>query len=165
MQETYQSVAMFGGLSIPGPIVLTALATLLGSVLGIEREWKQKVASIRTFALISGGSAFFSCLSVMAAGASIPGMPFDTTRVAAGIVTGIGFLGGGVIYKSDEGIEGITTGAMIWFAAGVGMACGFNQVGLALWAVVIFFLTELISKPLYIVVAFGRKLAGYKDEE
>jgi len=60
--------------------------------LGVEREIRQKVASIRTFAVISLGSCMFSALSTAAAGASIDNLPYDVTRVAAGIVTGIGFL-------------------------------------------------------------------------
>jgi len=165
MEFSHEQIEILGlGLSLPAPIVQTTIATMLGAILGLEREWKQKVASIRTFALISGGSAFYSCLSLVAAGNGAPGQPYDTTRVAAGIVTGIGFLGGGVIYKNENGIEGITTGAMIWFVAAIGMACGFNQLDLAFWAVVLFIATVVVSKPLYDLVEIIRRKMGYEDE-
>jgi putative Mg2+ transporter-C (MgtC) family protein len=117
---------------IPYYVKALLLAAVFGLVLGFERALREKVASIKTFAMISAGSCLFAILSREAAG-SVGGIPYDATRVAAGIVTGIGFLGGGVIFKSRDRVEGITTGAMIWMAAAIGMACGFNQVKVALW--------------------------------
>jgi len=111
---------------------LLILSAVLGLALGFERAMRDKVASIKTFAMISAGSCLFAILSREAAG-SVGGIPYDATRVAAGVVTGIGFVGGGVIFKSRDRVEGITTGAMIWMAAAVGMACGFNQPSVALW--------------------------------
>jgi len=146
------------GISVHIPIYVKQMlmAGFLGTLLGVEREIRQKVASIRTFAVISLGSCMFSSLSVAAAGASVSDLPYDVTRVAAGIVTGIGFLGGGVIFKSRDKIEGITTGAMIWMAAAIGMSCGFNQVIFACWSIAIFFLFQIISKPLYSLIHYFR---------
>lgn len=143
-------------LVIPQYVKQMLVAGTLGALIGVERELRQKVASIRTFTVISLGSCIFSALSLAAAGASLDQMPYDVTRVAAGIVTGIGFLGGGVIFKTKDKIEGITTGAMIWLVAALGMSCGFNQIAFAIWSfgIVLFFM--LLAKPLYFVTNLVR---------
>ena len=111
------------------------LSAFLGFVIGIERAWRGKPASMRTFSAICTGSCLFTILSVEAAGGA-KALPHDVTRVAAQIVTGVGFLGGGVIFKTSDRIEGITTGALIWLTSAIGMACGFNQGSLILWTCV-----------------------------
>lgn len=127
-------------------------SALFGFVIGLEREWKQKSASIKTFALICVGSCLFTNLSIKAAAGSLDNMPYDVTRIAAGIVTGIGFLGGGVIFKTADRIEGITTGAMIWFVAALGMACGFNEVYFAVWSFIVYLFIFMLSSPVYNLV-------------
>lgn len=96
------------------------LAGTLGAVIGIQRETAGKAAGVRTLALIALGSALFTILSIFA---------FDTAdpaRLAANVVTGIGFLGAGtIILRREEGIvEGLTTAATIWVAAAIGVAAG-----------------------------------------
>ena len=118
---------------VPAQAKQMLMATLFGLVFGAERALKQKAASLKTFAFISLGSCVFSLLSVEVAGHSTTG-PYDVTRIAAQIVTGIGFVGAGVIFKHKFGIEGITTATMIWMAAAVGMCCGFNRIDMATWA-------------------------------
>lgn len=113
--------------AVPAYAKQLALAAFLGMLIGVERAWHRKVASLRTFALMCAGSCMFSLISIIAAGTA-----YDPTRIAASIVTGIGFLGGGVIFKTQDRIEGITTGAMIFFASAIGMACGYNHCGLAI---------------------------------
>ncbi len=115
------------------------IAAGLGIAIGFERALRRKVASFRTFAMISSGSCLFTLLSVEAAhpGASTSGA-IDATRIAAGIVTGIGFVGGGVIFKTSDRVEGITTGAMIWMASAIGMACGFGRTDMALWGFAVY---------------------------
>jgi putative Mg2+ transporter-C (MgtC) family protein len=108
-----------------------ALAALIGFVVGFERALRGKSVSMRTFASICAGSCLFTVLSVEAIG-GIKAEPHDVTRIAAQIVTGIGFIGGGVIFKASDRIEGITTGSLVWLASAIGMACGFNQIGLVL---------------------------------
>ena len=108
------------------------LSIFFGLVIGLEREARQKSASLRTFSIISGGSCLFTLLSVETANALVTA-PFDFTRVAAQIVSGVGFLGAGVIFKTTDRIEGITTAALIWLAAAFGMACGFNAISLVIW--------------------------------
>lgn len=96
-----------------------SLAVILGAVLGLEREYRRKPAGLRTIVLITLGSAMFSLVSV-AVGTSA-GSP---DRIAAQIVTGVGFLGAGAILRSGFHIRGLTTAATIWVNAAVGTAAG-----------------------------------------
>ncbi len=102
-------------------IIRVGLAALLGAVLGIEREMQHKTAGLRTHTLVAAGAALFSV-----AGASVSADGTDLTRVAAQVVTGIGFIGAGGMVKSGFTITGITTAATLWFAAALGVATGFG---------------------------------------
>lgn len=114
-----------------GSIFLSILALLCGGVVGIERQQKEKPAGVRTMALIALGSATFTMI-----GFSFTSNTGDSGRVAAQIVTGIGFLGGGVLLRGNVGVRGVTTAATIWLVAAMGMAIGAGHasagVGLAL---------------------------------
>jgi putative Mg2+ transporter-C (MgtC) family protein len=103
-------------------ILRLALAAALGGAIGLEREYRQKPAGLRTNMLIALGSALFSILSVELGAAA--GSP---DRVAAQVVTGIGFLGAGAILRSGENIHGLTTAATIWVNAAIGMAAGLGS--------------------------------------
>jgi len=92
-----------------------ALAAILGGLIGLERELRGYPAGIRTMALVTMGSLLFTDVSQLLGG---------NDRVAAGIVTGIGFLGAGVIFREGYTVRGITTAATIWAAAAIGMAIG-----------------------------------------
>lgn len=94
------------------------LAALWGGIVGLEREYRNKSAGFRTMTMISIGACFFTVMSQ-----SI-GLPGSTDRIASNIVTGIGFLGAGVIFKDDNRVNGITTAATIWAVAAVGMGIG-----------------------------------------
>ncbi|BAV04964.1 putative Mg2+ transporter-C (MgtC) family protein [Filimonas lacunae] len=95
------------------------LAALWGGLVGAEREYRSKSAGFRTMIMISMGSCFFTIMSMGIGGVSNP------DRIAANIVTGIGFLGAGVIFKeSNNRVQGITTAATIWSVAAVGMGIG-----------------------------------------
>jgi putative Mg2+ transporter-C (MgtC) family protein len=102
------------------------LAALLGAALGFEREWHQKFAGLRTNILIAIGSTLFTVMSIdlSAAGG-------DRTRIAAQIVTGIGFLGAGAIMRTGSGVRGLTTAAMIWVNAAIGVAVGGGEYHVA----------------------------------
>ncbi len=104
-------------------IIRLAVATLLGGILGLEREIHGRPAGLRTHLLVSLGAAAFTLMSPMIAGM---GQEFagDPGRIAAQIVTGIGFLGAGAIVKEGVNIRGLTTAACLWVAAAIGMACG-----------------------------------------
>jgi len=100
------------------------LAAGLGAALGLEREYRQKPAGLRTNILIALGSALFTIVSSL-----IGHEPGNTDRISAQIVTGIGFLGGGAILRSGTTIHGMTTAATIWVNAAIGMAAGAGHLG------------------------------------
>ena len=132
---------------VPAEAKQLSLAALIGLFIGIERAWRHKVASLRTFSMLSAGSCIFTIASVTGS-ADIPAV-HDTTRIAAQIVAGVGFLGGGVIFKTANRVEGITTAAMIWLTAAIGVACGFNQIRLAVWSYVVWFILNFGSIALH----------------
>lgn len=110
------------------------VAAFLGAVIGFERKKRSKEAGIRTHALVCMGSALMMVISKYAFSDS---GDFDAARVAAQIVTGIGFLGAGTIVFKNRSIHGLTTAAGIWTAAGVGMASGGGLYVLAAGATVL----------------------------
>lgn len=99
---------------------------LMGGVIGLEREYRSKDAGFRTHFLVALGAALFTLLSVYA----FQGVK-DTSRVAAQVVSGIGFLGAGLIVFQRNVVRGLTTAAGLWVTAAVGMACGVGQFYMA----------------------------------
>ena len=114
------------------------LAAALGAGVGWQREHIGKAAGSRTFAMVAMGSAIFTLLSLRAFGAA------DTSRVAAQVLTGIGFIGAGTIIHKAGGIEGLTTAACLWAMAAIGMAVGAGWYGEAIIAAVMMFLILVI---------------------
>ena len=106
------------------------LAAALGGALGFERELRQKSAGLRTNILIAIGAALFTLMSYKLG----DGAGADPGRIAAQIVTGIGFLGAGAIIRRDGDVHGLTTAATIWVNAAVGVAAGGGEFHLALIA-------------------------------
>ena len=102
-------------------ILRLLLAGFLGGLIGLEREMRAKGAGIRTHFIVALGSALFMVISMFAFEGTDK---FDSSRVAAGVVSGIGFIGGGVIIFQRNVIRGITTAAGMWVAAAIGLACG-----------------------------------------
>jgi putative Mg2+ transporter-C (MgtC) family protein len=98
------------------------LAFVLGALLGWERERAGRPAGLRTFMMVTAGSAAYTVVSIY--GFVDQGTVRDPARVGAQIVTGIGFLGAGTIWRTPSTVRGLTTAAMIWFAAAVGMMAG-----------------------------------------
>ena len=94
------------------------LAAVFGAIVGYEREQAEKPAGLRTLSLVSTGAALFTIASIFAFTNS------DPARVAAQIVTGVGFLGAGTILRSGFNIQGLTTAASIWSVAAIGLAVG-----------------------------------------
>ena len=116
------------------------LALAAGAVIGLDRELKRKPAGLRTHALVSIGSALVVLVTLAFGG----GSGADAlSRAIQGIITGIGFLGAGVImqYEHERRVEGLTTAASIWVAAGLGMACGAGFIELVAIALGIALLT------------------------
>jgi putative Mg2+ transporter-C (MgtC) family protein len=109
-----------------GPIAIKILvATICGALVGWEREIKNKFAGLRTNLLICVGSCIFTICSFYAA--NLYNIA-DPTRILSTIVTGMGFLGGGVIMKDHDKIIGITTAAFIWVISGIGILCGMGLI-------------------------------------
>lgn len=123
--------------------VLFAIAA--GIILGLERELKDKAAGLKTITVISLGSALFTMLSY-----KIGMQDGESTRIASYIVSGIGFIGAGVIFKDKLDVSGLTTAGIIWLAAAVGMAIGFGEFYLAgtciLGALLIIFSSKWITR-------------------
>lgn len=116
-------------LSIQAQLMMAArlvVAAVLGALVGIEREWRGRDAGIRTFAAVSLGACAFSLVSFIVTPAGN-----ETTRIAAQIVTGVGFLGAGVILRGHGHVSGLTTSATLWATAAVGMAVGYGLYILA----------------------------------
>ncbi|MCA9354933.1 MgtC/SapB family protein [Candidatus Kaiserbacteria bacterium] len=120
------------------PVLVAALA---GGLIGIEREYRDKSAGFRTMILIAVGSALFTILST-----TIAGPKGEMTRIAAGVVSGVGFLGAGAILKDGITIKGLTTAASIWLVASLGMGAGAGEFALV-GAVTLLILIVLWALP------------------
>jgi putative Mg2+ transporter-C (MgtC) family protein len=116
-----------------GAIPRLIAASLLGGLIGLEREYKRRSAGVRTNLLISLGAAFFTLLSAVLAGDGSP----NKGQVASNIVQGIGFLGAGLIIHNRSRISGLTSAASVWVVASIGMACGAGLLAVAAVATVI----------------------------
>jgi putative Mg2+ transporter-C (MgtC) family protein len=112
----------------PAVLLRVSLAAVLGGVLGLEREFREREAGLRTHLLVCVGSALFSIVSAygfrefLTSGEAV--VRADPTRIAAQIVTGIGFLGAGAIIRQGLSIRGLTTAATLWVVAAIGLATG-----------------------------------------
>lgn len=123
------------------------LSVILGAFIGIEREYKRKEAGLRTYALVSLGSCIFSLSSFRFFNEVFlkTGVSFDPSRIIQAVAVGIGFIGGGVIFRERLSIRGLTTAAGLWVTAGIGTALGAGLYFLAIFST---FLTVLIFSGL-----------------
>ena len=132
-----------------------ALAVALGAIVGFEREFDDEPAGVRTHILVILGSTLFTILSMDFFGTS------DPSRVAAGIVTGIGFIGAGAIFRAENKVKGITTAASLWVIAAIGMAVGLGfYIAAKVTALLVFavlFVKRFLSK--------GKKKSGYTEKK
>jgi putative Mg2+ transporter-C (MgtC) family protein len=125
-------------------------AALLGGVIGLEREVRDQPAGFRTHMLVALGACLFTLISAYGFRevlADDPQARFDPTRIAAQIVTGIGFLGAGAILRSGMSVRGLTTAASLWVVAAVGLAAGAGAYVLAGATTVITLLALLVLRP------------------
>jgi len=97
------------------------VSLVLGALIGAEREYKGRNIGFRTIILITLGSTLFTILSFILGGDQ------DPSRIASNIVTGVGFLGAGAIFREGANVKGVTTASIIWISAAIGMACGIAQ--------------------------------------
>jgi putative Mg2+ transporter-C (MgtC) family protein len=120
-----------------------AIAFLLGAAIGFERQWQHRSAGLRTNTLVSLGSAAFVLISE-----TVTGHTGDVTRIAGQIVTGIGFLGSGVIMRDGLNVQGLNTAATIWCSAAVGSLAGFGLFLEAILTAAAVILAHLTLRPL-----------------
>ena len=127
-------------------IIRLFMALAMGFLLGLERELTNKYAGLRTHILVCLGACIFTLLSIYGFPTYAPGDNIvvdnatgirDTSRVAAQIVTGIGFIGAGTVLRNGPMVFGLTTAATLWIAASIGMACGAGMYGIALISTVL----------------------------
>lgn len=123
-----------------------ALAALLGAIVGMERLWTGHPAGLRTNMVIAVSSCLFTILSIEAF--PLQGSAQDTARVAAQIVTGVGFLGAGALLQTKSHVRGLTTAATIWLVAALGMACGAGAYFLAVFTTVLTTGVLVILRPI-----------------
>ncbi|WP_226657915.1 MgtC/SapB family protein [Leifsonia sp. LS1] len=148
----------------PNPALLLDLsfrvlvAILLGAAIGLERQWRLRSAGLRTNALVSVGAALF----VIVGAVGIEGSNADPTRVAAQIVSGIGFLGAGVILRDGLNIRGLTTAATLWCAAAIGALAGSGMLLMALIGATAIVATNTLLRPIsrWVNLHTGQKKAG-----
>ena len=142
------TIAVLGGFGEVARRLL--LAMLIGCALGINRDLQNKPAGLRTHALVALGAALIMVTSIGLVHASMPADTGSVLRVVQGVITGIGFLGGGVILRdqTSQNVTGLTTAASIWIAACLGIACGAGQWQVALLAVSITLAVLIFGGPI-----------------
>jgi len=119
------------------------LAAFLGGVVGWQRDRRQYVAGLRTMALVATGSALFTAVNEI----------YGTDRVTANIVTGIGFLGAGIIFRDAGTVRGITTAATVWTVAAIGVAVGVEL-----------YLVAIVATPLVFLILEMRPVSDYLSQ-
>lgn len=117
-------------------------AFLLGGIIGFERQWRQRLAGLRTNTLVALGAATFVVFAGLFPGEASP------TRVAAQVVSGIGFLGAGIIFKEGLNVSGLNTAATLWCSAAVGVLCGAGFYPHAMIATIFVISVNLLLRPL-----------------
>jgi putative Mg2+ transporter-C (MgtC) family protein len=133
--------------------VQVSLAFVMGAIIGLEREFRSKPAGFRTMILICVGSCLFTIISKNSNAMS-------PDRIASNIVTGIGFIGAGVIFKEGMSVNGLTTASLIWITAALGMAIGYNDYPLAIVVCSMVVVTLFVLEP---IQRFINKLHRVKD--
>ncbi|MFN8288619.1 MAG: MgtC/SapB family protein [Chitinophagaceae bacterium] len=136
-------------------LIRLGLSVLIGSIIGLEREYRGKSAGLRTIILITTGAAVFTMISELMTNGS-------PDRIASNIVTGVGFLGAGVIFRDHRSVSGLTTAASVWAAAGLGMAAGGGYYIIAGAGCIILIVVLLLFLPLQKVIDAFNHVQTYK---
>ena len=128
------------------------VATFLSALIGLEREMWRHVAGLRTHILVCVGSTLIMLTSLHVFDIYKAQAPLDPTRIAAGVITGIGFLGAGAIMRSPEGVRGLTTASSLWVVAALGLSigCGFFKASI--------FVTFIVLVVLLLLRRFEKRL-------
>lgn len=138
-----------------GEIGQVVFAFVIGAIIGIEREFRSKPAGFRTMILICVGSCLYTILSKEVGDGS-------ADRIASNIVTGIGFIGAGVIFKEGISVNGLTTAALIWITAALGMAIGYHNYPLAIVVSGIVVIVLFILEPVQRFIERFHKVKDYR---
>jgi len=129
-------------------ILRLMISLILGGLIGLERQLHRRTAGLRTHILVCLGSCLIMLTSLYVFDIYKDKVALDPARIAAGVITGIGFLGAGTIIRAGEAVKGLTTAASLWLVAGIGLAvgCGFYKAGIfatILALITLFFLRYL----------------------
>jgi putative Mg2+ transporter-C (MgtC) family protein len=130
------------------------LSFALGAIIGTEREYRSKSAGLRTMILIAVGSTLFTIISIKIGN--------DVGRIAANIVTGIGFIGAGIIFRENNRVVGITTAAIVWVTAALGMGIGADLYAITLSAFVISGCSLVILSPVQKYIRRKSQIRNYR---
>ncbi|MCF2486886.1 MgtC/SapB family protein [Dyadobacter sp. CY347] len=139
---------------LPEDIYKLLASFLLGAVIGTEREYRSKSAGLRTMILIAVGSTLFTILSIK--------ISADAGRIAANILTGIGFIGAGIIFRENNRVVGITTAAIVWVTAAVGMGIGAGFYGVTIATFIISGLSLVILSPIQKFIRKKSQIRNYR---
>ena len=137
------------------------LAVIFSGVIGLERERKGRAAGLRTHILVCMGSCLIMIISLAVYEAYKDQVPVDPARIAAGVVTGIGFLGAGAIIRSPQNVLGLTTAASIWVSAGIGLSLGCGLYFAAFLVTILALVTLVYFKK----IEDGVEVTDSKPEE
>jgi len=132
-----------------------SFAFIVGAIIGLEREFRAKPAGFRTMIFICVGSCLYTILS-------IESNTISPDRIASNIVTGVGFIGAGVIFKEGISVNGLTTSALIWIIAALGMAIGFKNYPLAIVVTSMVVIALLVLEPVQRLINRFHKVKEYK---
>lgn len=133
------------------------LAMLIGGLIGMERQYRDKAAGVRTMMLICVGSTLFTIFSIKLGGESV-----DRTRIAANIVSGVGFLGAGAIIRDAGRVVGLTTASTIWIVAALGMGVGSGEYVFSVGAIFIVLVALLVFSPIERSISRRRERRTYR---
>ena len=138
-------------------IINLAVATSLGAAIGLERQWRQRMAGLRTNTLVAIGAASFVIFASLIPGENSP------TRVAAQVVSGIGFLGAGIIFREGLNVTGLNTAATLWCSAAIGVLAGAGFATHAAVAAAFVIFANLGMRPLVLLI--NRQPVGQSDTD
>ena len=141
-------------------------AMALGSIVGLERSIAGKTAGMRTFGLVSMGAALFMIIALNVIDRFGGTLTLDLLRVITGVITGIGFIGAGLIFFRDEKLRGLTAAAGLWVACGIGIAVALSDYAIAVFAALVTLFTFTILWYIeYGITSFHDELTRSADDE
>ncbi len=136
------------------------VAMILGLIIGTERVIAHKTVAMRTYTLVAMGAALFVIISTMI-GTLYPGISFNGAYIPAAIITGVGFIGSGVMVWQHQHLLGVTSAAGLWISAGIGIACGFGLYSLAVVATLLVLFVFIV---LWFIEQRIKKVVGFEDD-